>query len=740
MNTLATALQAAPIPALGAVASLVNAIWTEVQTVQSNKAQCRRLAERAAWVLASVQSTVQSQIQDGHGPILPTVQRNIAELERVLEDVSTFVASLAKQSFFRRFLNKDEIEDKLEDYNQQLQTCCNLFSMNAAIDMQGWLVQDQRDREADAHDMQSMLRLAVQNDAAIMRTMQLNQDQMIDAMQALHKRLDEFARDSVERQFAETGLATLQRMSGSSPGKEPDWVISPFDLEWDETPMDSGGFGTVHRGLWRRTEVAIKFLPSETRQKVLMNEVNIWSKLSHPNIHRFLGCSLRSDPPFLVSELCKRGNALSYLRKYPRANRVQLVYQIANGMEYLHSKGVLHGDLKASNVLIDERGGALITDFGLSGIYLDISVQSHRTMVPVAAGAGHWTAPEALESGQLTKKTDVYSWAMTALEIFTGKPPFGHILDIYTHVVTNGRAPKRPSAREAPGLASDMWTLMSEAMARDPEARPSFTAAAQRMARMLRTPSPLPPNALPAVAISPLPPPPPPPKIHVPIFHFAGRLSTWVDASVNSTFACTSYFESEPLRLDLSQPVTLCAWARRGGVMEGKPPPKRARCLVSLEAPGDRAQSLVSIGLDGGVQDGPLCAALRPQPASARTTLVCQSGMPAWAHPRAEWNRTMWVHVALVWAGAGARLYMNGVLHASAQIEPFQRRENVRVVIGRGIEGGKSAHQWDGLVENVKVFQAALSPDEVASEMASKRPALQGSGYFIGRYDHPPSS
>ncbi|EJD39208.1 kinase-like protein [Auricularia subglabra TFB-10046 SS5] len=736
MNALASALQAAPVPALGAAVSLVNAIWTDVQTVQSNKAQCRRLAERAAWVLSSVQNTVQSQTQDGYGPP-DTVQRNIAELERVLEEVSSFVTSLAKQSFFRRFLNKNEIEDKVEDYNQQLQTCCSLFSMNAAINMQGWLVQDQRDREADSQEMQAMLRLAVQNDAAIMRTMQLNQDQLIDAMQALHKRLDEFTRGSVERQFAESGLATLQRMSGSSPGKEPDWVISPFDLEWDETPMDSGGFGTVHRGLWRRTEVAIKFLPSETRQKVLMNEVNIWSKLSHPNIHRFLGCSLRSDPPFLVSELCKRGNALTYLRKYPRANRASLVYQIANGMEYLHSKGVLHGDLKASNVLIDERGGALITDFGLSGIFLDISVQSHRTMVPVAAGADRWKAPEALESGQLTKKTDVYSWAMTALELFTGRPPFGHIFDIYTHVVTNGRAPARPSEREAPGLSSDMWTLITEAMARNPDARPSFTAAAQRISRMLRTPSPL-PGANPLPAVLPIA-PQPPPKVHVPIFHFPGRLSTWVDALANSTFACTSYFESEPLRLDLRQPVTLSAWARRGSVLEGKPPPKRARCVVSLEAPGDRAQSLVSVGLEGGMQSGPLCAALRPLAQAGPATLTCQNPMPALRRPRAEWNRSMWVHVALVWAGGGARLYMNGILHASAQIVPFEHRENVRVVIGRGIEGGRSAHQWDGMVENVKVFQAALSSEEVAREMASKRPALQGSGYIVGPYDQPPS-
>ncbi|EJD32489.1 kinase-like protein [Auricularia subglabra TFB-10046 SS5] len=395
----------------------------------------------------------------------------------------------------------------------------------------------------------------------------------------------------------------------------------------------------------------------------------------------------------------------------------------------------------SSNVLIDERGGALITDFGLSGIYLDISMQSHRTTVPVAAGAHRWKAPEALESGQLTKKTDVYSWAMTALEIFTGKPPFGHIFDIYTHVVTNGRAPPRPSAREGPGLSSDMWTLMTEAMARNPDARPSFTAAAQRISRMLRRSSPLPAtNALPTAIVAPVA-PPPPPKIHVPLFHFPGRLSSWVATATNGTFACKSYLESEPLLLDLSRPVTMCAWARRGGVREGKPPPKRARCLLSLEAPGDCAQSLVSIDLADGVQDGPLCATLRPKPGagSVSSTLACQKPIPAWAIPREEWNRSMWVHVALVWAGRTARLYMNGLQHASTQLAPFEHRENVRVIIGRGIEGGKSAHQWDGMVENVKVFQAALSPEEVAREMATKRPALQGSGYMVAPYEQPPA-
>ncbi|KZV85061.1 kinase-like protein [Exidia glandulosa HHB12029] len=606
--------------------------------------------------------------------------------------------------------------------------------MKAAINIQAWQAQDKEDRRADTQELRQLLERSLVNENTIIRTLQLGQDQLIDAMQALHRRMEEFTVGTVERRFAETGLAVLQRASGSKPGKRPDWEISAFDLDWDETPIDSGGFGTVHRGLWGKTEVAIKFLPAETRMEVLRNEVGIWRKLNHPHIHRFLKCSIVSNPPLIVSELCANGNAVNFLKKRPYTNRPRLVFQIAEGMRYLHSEGVLHGDLKASNVLIDQGGNALITDFGLSSIYLDISSQSRRTVV-LSTAAERWKPPEALQGGQLTPKVDVYAWSMTAYEIFTGKVPFGHVFDVFTHVVTRRQTLTRPSSVEAPSLTDDLWAVMHTASAWEPGARPLFATIVQTLAPLKRTPSPLIApiqsrqqlsrasyGSTPSPAASPSP----YTGLFTPIFHFSGRFSSWTGHVVDTM----AYVESPVPELDLRRPFAITAWARRGGIRVGAPVPAQSRCMLSLESGADQKTSLVSIGLAPG--NGPICASLRPRRSDVDYSVLVKgsTAMPSYAIPRADWLLMMWVHVAMVRTETEVQLYVNGVHEESADLPPIDNRPNIRIVLGRGLHNGQMGHQWDGMVENVKVFQAALSPDDIVDEVRTSKPSLEGSAYL----------
>lgn len=99
--------------------------------------------------------------------------------------------------------------------------------------------------------------------------------------------------------------------------------------------------------------------------------MSIWKTLQHPNVLELLGASsASSDPPwFFVSPYYRNGSLVTYLKGLPSLDGVDLlkmIHQIAKGMAYLHGRGILHGDLKAANVLVDDKGHCIISDFGQS--------------------------------------------------------------------------------------------------------------------------------------------------------------------------------------------------------------------------------------------------------------------------------------------------------------------------------------------------------------------------------------
>ncbi|KAG6806906.1 hypothetical protein H0H93_002249, partial [Arthromyces matolae] len=140
--------------------------------------------------------------------------------------------------------------------------------------------------------------------------------------------------------------------------------------------------------------------------------------------------------PFIVSEFCESGNALDYLRKNSHTNRMQLLYDVASGMAYLHDVGIIHADLKASNILIGKTGEALIADFGLSQIQDQVSssirvTRASRTSSERVVGTVRWMAPELLMGKGLNKPADIYSFALTAWEFYTnGAVPFRAIVNM----------------------------------------------------------------------------------------------------------------------------------------------------------------------------------------------------------------------------------------------------------------------------------------------------------------------
>ncbi|EMD33656.1 hypothetical protein CERSUDRAFT_24717, partial [Gelatoporia subvermispora B] len=151
----------------------------------------------------------------------------------------------------------------------------------------------------------------------------------------------------------------------------------------------------------------------------LCKEAVVWTYTSHANITPFYGVfRSESGQLWLISKWMANGTVDSYLKIKPSANRLDLVLGISAGLEFLHNMGLIHGDLKSLNILVDEHEAACLADFGLSNVeYADKSQFLPGTSV--FAGSKRWMAPELWDPKKFqlphcrnTKASDVYAFAM----------------------------------------------------------------------------------------------------------------------------------------------------------------------------------------------------------------------------------------------------------------------------------------------------------------------------------------
>ncbi|CAE7154799.1 unnamed protein product [Rhizoctonia solani] len=269
-----------------------------------------------------------------------------------------------------------------------------------------------------------------------------------------------------------------------------------------ETAMiaSGGGFGDIWKGeLHSGAKVAIKawrtnaLEPCDYRTvKRAARELHLWSRMSHLNIHHLLGVILFRDQYLgMVSEWMDNGNLHQYLRKHPEADRHELCLDIASGLEHMHSRNTVHGDLKALNILISSRGIAMISDFDysiISGVCSDLefSVSSNNARPATM----RWAAPELLSEEAQTKttQTDVYALGMTMLEAFTGTFPFPDRTDISViFAVVGGALPTRPAELGSDRKDDLMWQLLLGCWSRNASERPSAEQVVEALSTIRQT-------------------------------------------------------------------------------------------------------------------------------------------------------------------------------------------------------------------------------------------------------------
>ncbi|KAF8135233.1 kinase-like domain-containing protein, partial [Mycena galopus ATCC 62051] len=259
-------------------------------------------------------------------------------------------------------------------------------------------------------------------------------------------------------------------------------------------PVGGGGFADVYKGSLYDRPVALKVLRIHTAGAVLAkieqsfcNEAFIWRQLNHPNILPFLGISkaLFTGRLCMIAPWMENGNLLSYLDAHPTVNRRNLLLQITSGLMYLHERNpaVVHGDLRAANILINAQGEPCVADFGLA--LLEDSLAAITSSSSKGPGNPRWLPPELLRpvSAEYRRKpaVDVYSFAGLCYEVYTGKPPYyaqRSEFAVISEVLVGVRPERPPVSMTREELPNAVWESMTQCWSDDPAGRPSIREVA----------------------------------------------------------------------------------------------------------------------------------------------------------------------------------------------------------------------------------------------------------------------
>ncbi|KAF8109536.1 hypothetical protein N665_0094s0008 [Sinapis alba] len=257
------------------------------------------------------------------------------------------------------------------------------------------------------------------------------------------------------------------------------WEINLKQLKFGHK-IASGSYGDLYKGTYYSQEVAIKILKPERLdselEKEFSQEVFIMRKVRHKNVVQFIGACTKPPHLCIVTEFMPGGSVYDYLHKQKGVFKLPALFKVAidicNGMNYLHQNNIIHRDLKAANLLMDENEVVKVADFGVARVKAQTGVMTAET------GTYRWMAPEVIEHKPYDHKADVFSYGIVLWELLTGKLPYEYMtpLQAAVGVVQKGLRPKIPKKTHP-----KMRELMERLWEKDPTLRPDFAEIKEQL-------------------------------------------------------------------------------------------------------------------------------------------------------------------------------------------------------------------------------------------------------------------
>jgi serine/threonine protein kinase len=255
-----------------------------------------------------------------------------------------------------------------------------------------------------------------------------------------------------------------------------------------DAQLGEGAAGLVFAATSEKGErVAVKLLrPELGREAVAIarfeREARLAQGLTTTHVVPIVELGESQGLTYLVMPYYRGGSLSMRLRSLGHlvvAEAVDLAAQLGKGLDALHAEGILHRDVKPSNVLLDGEGTAALADFGLARA----ADSTRLTADGQILGTPHYLAPELIEGREATRQSDLYSLGCVLYECLSGEPPFGdrRLAEIgFAHLTEEPRDPRELR----PELSAEIAHALRSALEKDPAARPTTATALARMLQL----------------------------------------------------------------------------------------------------------------------------------------------------------------------------------------------------------------------------------------------------------------